>query len=171
MEAFERAWALLKTPFDPASIKRLPDSRRKDIGGEYGPKTHHWESEFVHPKTGERSMYDTRMSQSLTDLDVRERGGKATAEVDRECVSDGGGWFAGGISVPEEERGAGIGSSMYDLIAHLIAGGSDSPVEGGRFHRDDEQSPEAEAMWERKNMDRDVWRENLEDRWRDYEDG
>lgn len=187
MTAFDTAWAIVKMPFDPSSVKRLPDAQKPTILGSsdyyiapdirFSPMKRRWEAEFVHPKSGKRSMFDAYMSRGEpheegTWLSVQNReGSEAEGQAEVSYLDDddiGHRWRSEGILVPESQRRSGIGSSMYDLIAHLIAGGSDSPAEKGRFLRDDEQSDEAYAMWERKNAGAGSWMsDNLERRWED----
>ena len=183
------AWRLLKAPFEPSSIKRLPDAQKpvEIAPGEYftdpdSPIKRRWEAEFVHPKSGKRSMFDAYMSRgdpheegarlSVVNREGSEAQGQADVSfLDEDPFEEGGHrWISEGVEVPESQRGSGIGSSMYDLIAHLIAGGSGSPAEKGRFLRDDEQSPEAYEMWERKNEGMGNWLpDNLERRWVEHQ--
>lgn len=184
-EPMEVAMRLLKAPFDPSSIKQLPDAQQPTeiTPSQYftdpnSPMKRRWEAEFIHPKSGKRSMFDAYMSRGQPHeegswLRVQNReGSEAEGEadvsyLDEDPFEEGGHrWISEGVGVPENQRGAGIGSSMYDLIAHLIAGGTGSPAQKGRFLRDDEQSPEAHEMWERKNEGMGSWMpDNLERRW------
>ena len=125
MTAFERAWALLKMPIVPGSV------RRNYRAEEEGVRSRRFLGEFEDPKTQERLTMDAVMGPERLDVQIlyqeddtykvhpRARASFIEGNWD-EFDSTPTEYKASGVNTDEKYQRRGYASALYDLASYIL---------------------------------------------------
>ena len=149
MTAFDTAWAIVKMPIIPNTVKEVDNN--KWMGRRY-------QGDFYDPKSKETMPIVVDSTDDFISGFIGEGyGNKARSEAEAQKIRLGGEpkMMATGVQTDEPFQRRGYATSLYDLIAHVLAN-RPLPLD---LIPDFNQTYEAGELW-RKNRTDSVWPKN-----------
>ena len=158
MTAFDTAWAIVKMPIVPNSIKRV-DSALGFSGPVHAkfdddPLESIYHADFYDPKSGETLPMEVGISDERADIEgiIRDPNSsklRSHAYAHGHWEQNVDSMTAGGIDTLKPYRRRGYATALYDLMAYALANRKNPMV----LKPDTQQTSEAKEMWAAKAPD------------------